>query len=84
VFAGVVPDDAMQHERGRSIREKQNASPPHEKPALHLEATVGIEPTIGVLQTPALTTWPRRHKKNGAEDEIRTRDPLLGKEVLYH
>ena len=24
------------------------------------EATVGIEPTIGVLQTPALTTWPRR------------------------
>ena len=22
--------------------------------------------------------------KNGAEDEIRTRDPLLGKEVLYH
>ncbi len=21
---------------------------------------------------------------NGAEDEIRTRDPLLGKEVLYH
>ena len=26
----------------------------------NLEATVGIEPTIGVLQTPALTTWPRR------------------------
>ena len=22
--------------------------------------------------------------KDGAEDEIRTRDPLLGKEVLYH
>jgi hypothetical protein len=22
--------------------------------------------------------------KNGAEDGIRTRDPLLGKEVLYH
>ena len=21
---------------------------------------------------------------NGAEDEIRTRDPLLGKEMLYH
>ena len=45
-----------------------------------LEATVGIEPTVGVLQTPALTTWPRRP---GAEDGIRTRDPLLGKEVLY-
>ena|SRR5579859_1340590 len=27
-----------------------------------MEATVGIEPTIGVLQTPALTTWPRRHE----------------------
>ncbi len=25
-----------------------------------------------------------RGQKNGAEDEIRTRDPLLGKEVLYH
>jgi hypothetical protein len=25
-----------------------------------LEATAGIEPAIGVLQTPALTTWPRR------------------------
>ncbi len=23
-------------------------------------------------------------KANGAEDGIRTRDPLLGKEVLYH
>ncbi len=48
-----------------------------------MEATTGIEPVIGVLQTPALTTWPRR-RKNGAEDEIRTRDPLLGKEMLYH
>ena len=36
---------------------------------------------IGILQTPALTTWPRRPA--GAEDEIRTRDPLLGKEMLY-
>src|SRR5689334_14501121 len=25
-----------------------------------LEATGGFEPPIGVLQTPALTTWPRR------------------------
>jgi hypothetical protein len=45
-----------------------------------MEATAGFEPAIGVLQTPALTTWPRRL---GAEDGIRTRDPLLGKEVLY-
>ena len=46
-----------------------------------LEATGGFEPPIEVLQTPALTTWLRRP---GAEDGIRTRDPLLGKEMLYH
>ena len=33
--------------------------------------------------------WPQAllfvgMNKNGAEDEIRTRDPLLGKEMLYH
>ena len=28
-----------------------------------MEATAGIEPAIGVLQTPALTTWPRRQIK---------------------
>jgi hypothetical protein len=31
---------------------------------------------------PCLTTWPR-HQHYEAEDEIRTRDPLLGKEMLY-
>ena len=35
-----------------------------------LEATVGIEPTIRVLQTPALTTWPRRLASTGAEEGI--------------
>jgi hypothetical protein len=69
---------------------KQTRADIHRARVSALEATVGIEPTIGVLQTPALTTWPRRQKtwsrrqKYGAEDEIRTRDPLLGKEVLYH
>ena len=49
------------------------------------EATVGLEPTVGVLQTPALTTWLRRRGvEQGAEDGIRTRDVLLGKEMLYH
>ena len=43
--------------RGRFVSEK-------------LEATVGIEPTIGVLQTPALTTWPRRPCATGAEEGI--------------
>jgi hypothetical protein len=38
---------------------------------------------IGVLQTPALTTWLRRLRFHGAEDEIRTRDFLLGKEAFY-
>ena len=32
---------------------------------------------------PCLTSWPWR-QKNGAENEIRTRDPRLGKAVLYH
>ena len=45
------------------------------------EATGGFEPPMGVLQTPALTTWRRRR---GAEDGIRTRDLLLGKEMCYH
>ena len=49
----------------------------------YLEATSGFEPLIEVLQTSALTTWPRR-RNNGAEDGIRTRDLLLGKEMLYH
>jgi hypothetical protein len=40
---------------------------------------------MGVLQTPALTSWLHRHtyKFAGAEDGIRTRDLLLGKEAFY-
>jgi hypothetical protein len=40
---------------------------------------------MGVLQTPALTSWLHRHahKPTGAEDGIRTRDLLLGKEAFY-
>src|SRR5947209_897988 len=40
-----------------------------------LEATVGIEPTIGVLQTPALTTWPRRQKKWSGRRDSNSRPP---------
>ena len=36
----------------------------------NLEATVGFEPTIRVLQTPALTTWLRRPATAGAEEGI--------------
>ncbi len=62
-----------------------------------LEATPGLEPGIEVLQTSALPlghvaamregrAGPSRlaFPPLGAEDEIRTRDPLLGKEMLYH
>jgi hypothetical protein len=55
---------------------------PETLPATIREVTAGFEPAIGVLQTPAL---PLGHVTffYGAEDEIRTRDPLLGKEMLY-
>ena len=53
-------------------------------PALfcNLEATPRIELGIKVLQTSAL---PLGYVAlNGAENEARTRDPHLGKVVLYH
>ena len=40
-----------------------------------LEATAGIEPAIGVLQTPALTTWPRRQKKWSGRRDSNSRPP---------
>ena len=61
-----------------------------------LEATTGFEPVNGGFANPCLTTWLRRPLKPaksaslprgfylvGAEDEIRTRDLLLGKEAFY-
>jgi hypothetical protein len=40
---------------------------------------------MGVLQTPALTSWLHRrdYELTGAEDGIRTRDLFLGKEAFY-
>jgi hypothetical protein len=48
-----------------------------------VEAATGFEPVIKVLQTLAL---PLGYAANnyGAEDEVRTRDPHLGKVVFYH
>ena len=66
------------------VRTGAGAAAPYE---CALEATSGFEPLIEVLQTSAL---PLGHVAltticyAGAEDEIRTRDPLLGKEMLYH
>jgi hypothetical protein len=57
-------------------------------PALCPEATTGFEPVIAVLQTAAFplgyvaVTNPLIYDKAG--DGIRTHDPLLGKEMLYH
>ena len=53
------------------------------KKGIKMEATPRIELGIKVLQTSAL---PLGYValNGGAENEIRTRDPLLGKEVLYH
>lgn len=48
----------------------------------NMEAAPRIELGMKVLQTSAL---PLGYVAlTGAENEIRTRDPLLGKEVLYH
>jgi hypothetical protein len=61
-----------------------------------LEATSGFEPLMEVLQTSALPLGyvaqtlknsglrPEFDFRNGAEDETRTRDLLLGKEAFYH
>ena len=49
----------------------------------HLEATFRIELKNRGFAVPGLTTWLCR-RKNGAENETRTRDPHLGKVMLYH
>ena len=45
-----------------------------------MELRVGLEPTILVLQTRALTTWL---PKLGGPVGIQTRDPLIKSQVLY-
>ena len=48
-----------------------------------MEATTGLEPVIAALQAAAL---PLGYVASidGAEDGIRTRDLLHGKQMLYH
>ncbi len=69
---GIVALEFTEYGAGLGVdqgRERAQASPP-EPLKFRLEATVGIEPTIRVLQTPALTTWPRRLASAGAEEGI--------------
>ncbi len=55
-----------------------------------MEAATGFEPVVEVLQTCALplgyAAIIKKYKilKIGAEDEVRTRDPHLGKVMFYH
>ena len=45
---------------------------------VQMEATSGFEPLIGVLQTPALTSWPRRHGWSGRRDSNSRPSPWQG------
>ena len=48
-----------------------------------MERMAGIEPAITAWKAVVIPLYDIR-KKIGAEDEIRTRDPRLGKAILYH
>ena len=52
-------------------------------PSLYIRGTVSILSYLALpcLALPCLLNFPKN--KNGAEDEIRTRDPRLGKAMLY-
>ncbi len=50
-----------------------------------MEAAPGFEPGVKDLQSSALPLgYAAPSALSGAEDGIRTRDPNLGKVVLYH
>ena len=50
--------------------------------ALFVEASMGLEPMIRVLQTLALATWPRRHSFNNRG--LLTENPVLQSAILNH
>ena len=62
----------------KSLASVCSATPAYNK----MEATPGFEPGVKDLQSSAL---PLGYvASTGAEDGIRTRDPRLGKAMLYH
>ena len=52
------------------------------EPLKKMERMAGIEPALSAWKAEVLPLYDIR-RKNGAEDEIRTRDPRLGKAMLY-
>lgn len=81
-----VTEDMVPHARGlvsaRSYMWQKTKSPSsHGLAAKYLEATSGFEPLNKGFADPRLN--PLATSPCGAGDEIRTRDPLLGKEMLY-
>ena len=53
------------------------------EPLKKMERMAGIEPALSAWKAEVLPLYDIR-RKNGAENEIRTRDPRLGKAMLYH
>ena len=73
------------------IQSETSASTSSDTWYLLVEAATGFEPVVKVLQTSALPLgyaaiwkWSILRSIFGADDEIRTRDPRLGKAMLYH
>ncbi len=69
LFATPAPRNRNSESRGPRCSEPLSSQ---------LEATGGFEPPIGVLQTPALTSWPRRPSWSGRRDSNPRPPPWQG------
>ncbi len=87
-MVGVEPTLLTEHDF-ESCASANSATPAYIKVKLNkkMEAATGFEPVVEVLQTCALPLGYAaiiKKYKIGAEDEVRTRDPHLGKVMFYH